>query len=460
MTFVSVLCCTYNRQHLIPYIIHQYDLQTYPKDKRELIIYDDSDYPCYFESSDRSVKYKYDNFKRTIGYKRNYLNTQAKGDIIVWQDDDDYYFPDRIEKTVEAILQHDVNLIGVKTTTMYDAVSRRCVLITHPMQNYTQNNIMAYRKEYLQENSYHDSDQKNEEKFFTCNFTNPLYAFEGNELCIHIAHTSNTVQKKRFFEKMQALKYDIRHIIKDEFALDVIEYLGAKRDAQLTFNWINLKKDHSRGEFMERQFDSLGLRNIRFEALTPSDVEYKARRDILNKTRPEEFACMCSHLKLLRDQVTSDDKQQIVVLEDDLHLTPEVVNLQSIIANAPIDWEILQIHHVCFDPKQQHSRRPWVRWDRHKYCTTFYVMKRSAAERLVSKYVKESKEGLIFDFTSCTEVVQADKYIFRQSKTYTLMRPIARTNLSFETNIQANWAIKKRLIEKAEHRADQFKSMK
>jgi glycosyltransferase involved in cell wall biosynthesis len=96
--YVSVLCATYNRQQLIPLVIHQFNNQDYPNDRMELIIIDDSDYECFFESNQENIKYTYLKSKVPIGKKRNMLNDMASGEYIVWFDDDDFYTRNRITK--------------------------------------------------------------------------------------------------------------------------------------------------------------------------------------------------------------------------------------------------------------------------------------------------------------------------------------------------------------------------
>jgi GR25 family glycosyltransferase involved in LPS biosynthesis len=453
--FVSVLCATFNRQHLIPYIIHQFNVQTYPKLKMELIIYDDSDYQCYYQSNDKRITYIYDNQKQNIGFKRNFLNAQAKGDIIIWQDDDDYYFQDRIQKSVDAFTNNNASLIGVKSTKLYDAISQTSVEVKHSTPNYTQNNIMAYKKDFLETHSYLNSDKCNEERHFTSNYSEPLYAFDGKELCIHIAHRSNTAAKAKALKKYTAQKFDIGNVIKDEYALKIIKSLSSKH--KFTFHWINLKKDTERRGFMESQFDFFQMENVRFEALKPDEIKYNAPKIVLNKTRPEEFACMCSHLKLLRDILKNSNDEIFFILEDDIQLKTQITNLRAIIDNAPSDWDILQLHHVCFRDTNI-PKKNWMRWDRTRFCTTFYAIKRDCAQRLISKYMTESTDDATFNFMRCNENVQADKYIFLQSKTYTLMKPIATTNLKFDTNIQltSSWQQKKTMIQQAEEKKERL----
>ena len=43
LPFVSCVTPTYNRRQFLPYLLHIYTSQTYPKNRRELVIIDDSD---------------------------------------------------------------------------------------------------------------------------------------------------------------------------------------------------------------------------------------------------------------------------------------------------------------------------------------------------------------------------------------------------------------------------------
>jgi len=43
-----------------------------------------------------NIRYIHEKEKQNIGYKRNRLNREARGAIIVAMDDDDYYPPERV----------------------------------------------------------------------------------------------------------------------------------------------------------------------------------------------------------------------------------------------------------------------------------------------------------------------------------------------------------------------------
>ena len=95
--FVSVITPTYNRRRFIPALIKCYESQDYPKDRMEWIILDDGQETVedfFNELKERipNIRYIYLEDKLLIGGKRNILNQEAKGEIIVAMDDDDFYF--------------------------------------------------------------------------------------------------------------------------------------------------------------------------------------------------------------------------------------------------------------------------------------------------------------------------------------------------------------------------------
>ena len=106
MIEVSVVTPTYNRRMFIPTLIDIYKAQTYPKEKMEWIIIDDgrrSVEDLFQEASKEipNIRYIRIDEKMRLGAKRNLLNKEARGLIIVAMDDDDYYPPDRVSTVVE-----------------------------------------------------------------------------------------------------------------------------------------------------------------------------------------------------------------------------------------------------------------------------------------------------------------------------------------------------------------------
>jgi len=104
---VTIITPTYNRKMFMPLCIRNFEKSDYPKKKLEWIIIDDSDKDEIKEllPTNYNINYIKLNEKHTVGYKRNIGVENAKNDIIVCMDDDDYYQPGSIKYRV-ACLEH------------------------------------------------------------------------------------------------------------------------------------------------------------------------------------------------------------------------------------------------------------------------------------------------------------------------------------------------------------------
>jgi len=110
---LAVLCCTYDRPHLLPHAIESFLHQDYPPDQREMIILDDND---QYVSQSRdgwhlvSVSKRF----RTLGEKRNACAALASADVdayVVW-DDDDLYLPHALSAHATALASAPWSLPG------------------------------------------------------------------------------------------------------------------------------------------------------------------------------------------------------------------------------------------------------------------------------------------------------------------------------------------------------------
>ena len=327
MTTVSVLCVTFNRQHLIPFIIYQFKKQSYPNHLMELIIYDDSKERIFPNINDDNIKYIYSNEKKTLGEKRNKLNSIAKGDIIVWFDDDDYYFPNRIKDTVSLLNNSEELIVGCKYTLLYDSFKSKNIYKINHKNNYTQNNILAYKKEYLNLHSYNDSDNYNEEKYFTNDFSEQAVMMEGKNLCIHIAHMSNTISKSRVFVKKNLTKLRFKNIVTDTYILTTIHNMNCSsyydNVKTVDYNQHASLDGHSfYSDFYHSQFS--------------------------------EMLKVYNHLKLLEKVICDENnsgyinctyygKRFIIISDKDVKLANGFSNVKNIVTNAPQSWELLEL---------------------------------------------------------------------------------------------------------------------
>lgn len=94
---VSIITPTYERRQFLSLALLCYRHQSFSE--IEWIILDDSAVPnIEFEQiSDQKIRYAWSSRRMTVGAKRNWLVNEARGNIIVHFDDDDYYAPTYVE---------------------------------------------------------------------------------------------------------------------------------------------------------------------------------------------------------------------------------------------------------------------------------------------------------------------------------------------------------------------------
>jgi glycosyltransferase involved in cell wall biosynthesis len=230
---VSVVTPTYHRRQFIPALITIYKLQTYSKELMEWIILDDGQDKVgdLFKDLDiPNIRYIPLEDKLRIGAKRNRLNAEAKGDIIIAMDDDDYYPPERIQSVVTAFQQNPrIDLAGSSQMYLYYLDTQKVYTIGPYMPNHATNGTMAWRKRYAEKHHYNEFVTKGEETSFLDNYANPMIQLDPLQTILVICHTDNTVDKTKLRQQaeqkptkdnMRETKYKLQDIVKEPTLID------------------------------------------------------------------------------------------------------------------------------------------------------------------------------------------------------------------------------------------------
>ena len=137
--------------------------------------------------------------KVNLGNLRNKGNDMAKGDIIIWMDDDDFYFNTYVEHCYETLNNSNLLIAGSTNIYVHDLVLEKNIQLNFKniVSNYMSNNVMAYKKEYLILHRYNNEDKSNEEQAFTHNFTEKYEELNPDKSIIHLLHSYNTFNKRR-----------------------------------------------------------------------------------------------------------------------------------------------------------------------------------------------------------------------------------------------------------------------
>jgi hypothetical protein len=143
------------------------------------------------------VKYFRYEEKMTLGKKRNISHEMAKGDIIVYMDDDDYYPPDRVSHAVE-MLSKNPNILCAGSSEMY--IYFKHISKMYQFGPYGPNHstaaTFAFKKELLKQTRYDENASIAEEKHFLKGYTIPFVQLDPMKSILVFSHTHNSFDKK------------------------------------------------------------------------------------------------------------------------------------------------------------------------------------------------------------------------------------------------------------------------
>jgi glycosyltransferase involved in cell wall biosynthesis len=202
--FVSVVTPTYNRRRFIPHLITMFEHQDYKKTRMEWIILDDGQdkvKDLFDEAAKRlpNIRYIALDEKLTIGAKRNRLNEEAKGSIIVAMDDDDYYPPCRVSAVVNAFKQKqyaNYELAGASEIYMYYSDIKTIYRLGPYNANHATNGTMAWKATYGKSHLYDESVTHSEERSFLEDYKHPMIQLDPFKVMLVMSHSENTFDKK------------------------------------------------------------------------------------------------------------------------------------------------------------------------------------------------------------------------------------------------------------------------
>lgn len=177
-----------NRPEDLPAAIEIYKSQDYPN--KELLILMDSEGYTKDTDIEHNV-YQWGLPKLTTGAKRNHLCEFAKGDIIVHMDSDDFYAPDWITYSVNALLNSKADLVGLDTAIFRNLnTNQRFQYIYKTGQVFILGATMCYWRKTWERSKFPDKIQGEDAEFCaTSGVAMPHGYINGFEASIHPKNT-------------------------------------------------------------------------------------------------------------------------------------------------------------------------------------------------------------------------------------------------------------------------------
>jgi len=135
-----------------------------------------------------------------LGAKRNFSHTLCDGDFIVYMDDDDYYFPQRVSHAVETLSTSGKEIAGTTILPIFFEKDGQLWLSGPFGDCHATANTFAMTKEFSVNNNYDKEAQCNEERAFLKDYTIPMAQLDPWKSIICISHASNTFDKMKMRE--------------------------------------------------------------------------------------------------------------------------------------------------------------------------------------------------------------------------------------------------------------------
>ncbi len=192
--------------------------------------------------------------------------------------------------------------------------------------------------------------------------------------------------------------------------------------------WINRAADAQRRLLAQQAFDAAGVAHARVEAVTPDTLPTASVREPFANSLPE-LSIFASHLRAAGAALAADldGSGAAVIMEDDVRAHHRYDGA-ALLASAPPDWEILQLHvshaPVVAELGELYLRHGilWHEWEPVCYSAGAWVARRGALEALLARY---SPDGVGLDLSGVYAwgKLVADHLLYRRSICYTATVP-------------------------------------
>lgn len=206
---VSVITPVYGRAHMIERLIDMYNGQDYPN--IELIIFESGKSAPSHASMHHNISHICTTDKPSVGIARNKAIAWASGDIIVHMDSDDYYAPNWVTTSVNALLESEADLVGLKDAYFYKPKTDQLWFYTNRDPN-RQHTIlgatMCYYKRVWEQSKFKHT-KCGEDTYFCDDIKGNIAIHDYHDGFMAMRHDNNTskdVTRHPFFKQVGSSK--------------------------------------------------------------------------------------------------------------------------------------------------------------------------------------------------------------------------------------------------------------
>ena len=253
---------------------------------------------------------------------------------------------------------------------------------------------------------------------------------------------SKPIESVKLNFDMQKIKETINNKIELKSISDIKSHINKYFNLIDSIYWINLERSVDRRFKMEQMLNLFPVKNIRFNAIdgmTISDEDlYSNFKTKQFYRRKVEYACLLSHLSVIKSFSESDNKYALI-LEDDVNL--ELLKLwnkpiNEIINSAPSDCEIIMLSYTSPSKLSE----TFTLNKGNIYSCGAYIISNSAAKKLIKNIYKNDKYELNDYIPGMMKQHVSDSFIFAELNTYVYKYPYFTYPTDNDTNINPHQA--------------------
>ncbi|MEB3318921.1 MAG: glycosyltransferase family 2 protein [Cyanobacteriota bacterium] len=211
---VTLCTVTHKRPSLLALLAECIAAQNYPPDRLEWVIIDDSGpgfEPDLSAARRAGIALRHLRLpeRLPLGAKRNLCHENARGELLVIMDDDDYYPPSRVPEAVAVLRTGEGDVAGCRRMPMLLLPEGSRWLTPSFAAHDATANTLAYRRSYPEGGHRFDPEAwQAEEVSFLEGFTTPLLPLDPARTLTCIGHGSNTIDKRLWIARIGAHRFE------------------------------------------------------------------------------------------------------------------------------------------------------------------------------------------------------------------------------------------------------------
>ncbi|HUC85650.1 MAG TPA: glycosyltransferase, partial [Candidatus Acidoferrales bacterium] len=212
---------TCNRRQFAGRAVRLFLAQDHPQ--KELIIVDDGSDPIAdLLPKDPQIRYFRQGQKQVLGAKRNLACEQARGEIIVHWDDDDWSAPWRLRYQVAELLGAQADICGIQRVFFYAPGNHRAWEYVYPgdQRRWVYGASLCYTKSFWQAHRFPELHVGEDMRFIWSTNQAKIHALPDTRFLVAVIHEQNTSPKRTADSRYHPLPPgEIEQLIGEDFSL-------------------------------------------------------------------------------------------------------------------------------------------------------------------------------------------------------------------------------------------------